>query len=118
MISTHHLKGYCESRYGEVATLGEQFRPWDRHRQVLEKDLEYIWIIGKKNLVVDYWQKNTCYSPQHLNISVDKLNGQVRLLDEAVDCADVESNIAQGYCPVHRELEMEGEFQKRVSCCT
>ena len=55
---------------------------------------------------LDYWQK-TLYSPQHLNISVDKLNGQVRLLDEAVDCADVESNIAQGYRSVHRELEME-----------
>ena len=50
IISTHHLKGYCESRYGEVATLGEQFRPWDRHRQVLEKDLvlSLSWIIGKK----------------------------------------------------------------------
>ena len=60
----------------------------------------------QKNLVVDYWQK-TFYSPQHLNISVDELNRQVRLLDEAVDCADVESNIAQGYRSVHRELEME-----------
>ena len=39
IISTPHLKGNCESRYGEVATLCEQFRPWDRHRQVLEK----IW---------------------------------------------------------------------------
>ena len=110
IISTHHLKGYCESRYGEVATLGEQFRPWDRHRQVLEKDLvlSLSWIIGKKNLFCGLLAKNTCYSPQHLNISVDKLNGQVRLLDEAVDCADVESNIAQGYRSVHRELEMEG----------
>ena len=101
MISTHHLKGYCESRYGEVATLGEQFRPWDRHRQVLGKDLVLylLWIISK------VFAKNTCYSPQHLNISVDKLNGQVRLLDEAVDCSDIESDIAQGYCPVHRELE-------------
>ena len=102
IISTHHLKGYCESRYGEVATLGEQFRPWDRHRQVLEKDLVLylLQIISKlflpKTLVI-----------LHLNISVDKLNGQVRLLDEAVDCADVESNIAQGYRSVHRELEME-----------
>ena len=57
-----------------------------------------LWIIGKKHFI----------RPQHLNISIDKLNGQVRLLDEAVDCADVESNIAQGYCPVHRELEMSG----------
>ena len=99
IIPTHHLKGNCESRYGEVATLSEQFRPWDRHRQVLEKDLVLylLWIISK----------NTCHSPQHLNISVDKLNGQVRLLDEAVDCADVESHVAQGYRSVHRELEIE-----------
>ena len=108
MISTHHLKGYCESRYGEVATFGEQFRPWDRHRQVLEDGLVLflLRIIGKKKPCLDFWQKNL-YSPQHLNISVDELNGQVRLLDEAVDCADVESNIAQGYRSVHRELEME-----------
>ena len=81
-----------------MATLSEQFRPWDRHRQVLEDLVSSLsWIACK----------NTCYPPQHLNISVDELNGQVRLLDEAVDCADVESNIAQGYRSVHRELEME-----------
>ena len=110
IISTHHLKGYCESRYGEVATLGEQFRPWDRHRQVLEKDLVLY--------LLQIISKNTCYSPQHLNISVDELNGQVRLLDEAVDCADVESCVAQGYRSVHSELEMEGDFQKKASGCT
>ena len=110
MISTHYLKGYCESRYGEVATLGEQFRPWDRHRQVLEKRFGFVFVLDyrQKEPFCGLLAKNACYSPQHLNISVDELNGQVRLLDEAVDCADVESNIAQGYRSVHRELEMEG----------
>ena len=92
------------------------------HGIVTDKSWKMVWfcfccgLLAKKPRL-DYWQK-TFYSPQHLNISVDELNRQVRLLDEAVDCADVESNIAQGYRSVHRELEMEGEFQKRISCCT
>ena len=53
IISTHHLKGNCESRYCEVATLGEQFRPWDRHRQVLEKRFGFVFVL-------DYRQKKPC----------------------------------------------------------
>ena len=64
MISTHHLKGYCESRYGEVATLGEQFGPWDCHRQVLEKDLvlSLSWIIGKKTFLWITGKKHLLFS--------------------------------------------------------
>ena len=41
---------------------------------------------------------------ENLDVSGDELDGQVCFLDKAVDGPDVESNIAQRYCAVHRKL--------------